>query len=110
LIIPQNAIIAVEKIRDYLLKPRVKDDKAKYLAQAGYARTQYSRLANDLRNQLLPGEAMLQTETRFGEKYMLRSVLKGPNGVMLPVRTIWERHNVMGWKFITLYPDKENRK
>ena len=109
MIIPHDAIIAVEKVRDYLLKPRVKDDKAKYLAQAGYTRAEYSKLANDLRNQLLPGEASLQALTRFGEKYILRGVLKGPNGVKLPVRTIWERHNVMGWKFITLYPDKENR-
>jgi uncharacterized protein DUF6883 len=109
LIIPQNAIIAVEKVRDYLLKQRVKDDKAKYLAQAGYARAEYSRLVHDIRNQLLPGEGILQEPTRFGEKYILHGVLKGPNGIMLPVRTIWERHNVMGWKFITLLPDKENR-
>jgi hypothetical protein len=109
LIIPQNAIISVEKVRDYLLKPRVKDDKANYLAQAGYSRMDYSRLAYDLRDQLLPGEATLQESTRFGEKYVLLGVLKGPNGVSLPIRTIWERHNVMGWKFITLLPDKENR-
>jgi hypothetical protein len=108
LIIPQNAIIAVEKVRDYLLKPRAKDDKAKYLSQAGYERGQYSRLAHDLRNQLLPGEATLQDSNRFGEKYVLYGELKGPNGVTLPVRTIWERHNVIGWKFITLLPDKEN--
>jgi hypothetical protein len=44
-VIPANAVIAVEKVRDYLLKPHLKDDKAKYLAQAGYTRAEYKRLA-----------------------------------------------------------------
>jgi hypothetical protein len=106
-VIPANAVIAVEKVRDYLLKPHLKDDKAKYLAQAGYTRAEYKRLAHDLRNQLLPGEAIFQDRNRYGERYILDGVLKGPNGVMLPIRTIWEKHRVIGWKFITLFPDKE---
>ena len=34
--IPDNAVIPEEKLTRYLLVPRLKDDKAKYLAQAGF--------------------------------------------------------------------------
>lgn len=108
MIIPSDAIIAVEKVRDYLLKPREKKDKSKYLALAGYSRAKYQRLIDDLRD-LLPAEAKLQNQTRFGDRFILRCQLRGPNGTILPVCTIWENHNILGWKFITLYPDKEKR-
>src|SRR5207302_9748626 len=108
-IIPENAIIPDEKVRDYLLLSRAKNDKAKYLAQAGYSRAQYQRLAHDLRK-LLPADGILQDRTRFGDRYVLFSTLTGPNGISLPIRTVWEDHRVLGWKFITLYPDKGKKR
>jgi hypothetical protein len=34
--IPDDAVIPVAKITDYLLRPRDEDDKSKYLAQGGF--------------------------------------------------------------------------
>lgn len=38
MIIPKDAIIPIEKVRDYLLKPLEKGDKSRFLAIAGYSR------------------------------------------------------------------------
>ena len=57
MIIPKDAIIAEEKIRDYLLTTLDVDDKSSYLALAGYSRDEYWELLRDIREQLLPGEA-----------------------------------------------------
>ncbi|HWF43581.1 MAG TPA: hypothetical protein VG537_02960 [Candidatus Kapabacteria bacterium] len=53
MIIPKDAIIAEEKIRDYLLKPQDKDDKSGFFGLAGYSREDYWELTRDIRNQLL---------------------------------------------------------
>jgi hypothetical protein len=65
MIIPADAIIAVEKVRDYLLKPLEKDDKSRYLLQAGYSRENYWELLRDIRL-LLPAEAVLQERKPYG--------------------------------------------
>jgi len=40
----------------------------------------------------------------------IRGVLRGPNGVALPVRTIWMReHLSRSTRFITLLPDNTKR-
>ncbi len=41
MIIPKDAIIADEKIRDYLLKPLEKRDISQFLAIVAYARQEY---------------------------------------------------------------------
>jgi len=107
--IPADAIIAVEKVRDYLLKPLDEDDKSGYLLQAGYTRANWPKLMEDMRIQLLPGEGIIQQRTRFGEKCLLRSKLREPNGNVLEIVTIWENNHIEGWKFITLYPAKKKR-
>ena len=109
MIIPKNAIIAIEKIRDYLLVPQEKSDKSKFLALAGYSLNDYRLLIEDIRLQLLPGEAVLQERTEDGELYILRGMLTGPNGRQLFVRTIWLLEEDMGPRFITLVPDKKGR-
>jgi hypothetical protein len=108
MIIPENAIIAVEKIRDYLLVSKAKGDKSKYLAIAGYSRSEFWELLRDLRA-LLPHEATLEGETEFGRKYSFRAMLKGPNGKAIAVRTVWEDNRIDGWKFITLVPEEKER-
>ncbi len=105
MIIPSDATIAVEKIRDYLLVPFDADDKSGYLSIAGYTKTEYWELLRDIREQLLPGEAGFQERNEFGEYYVLEGHLRGPNGRILGVRTIW-LHEVEGRiRFLTLYPD-----
>jgi hypothetical protein len=89
MIIPVDAIILEEKIRDYLLKPLLVDDKSRFLIRAGYTREEFWELIRDIREQLLPGEGMVQERREQGYLYVLLGTLKGPNGRMLAVKTIW---------------------
>jgi hypothetical protein len=89
MIIPADAIIREEKVRDYLLKPLVTDDKSHFLTMAGYNREEYWELIRDIRTQLLPGEGQFQERREQGNLYILHGTLQGPNGRMLSVKTIW---------------------
>lgn len=103
-----DAIIAQAKLTQYLLKLLPQDDKSKFLAQAGYTQENWQQLENDLREQILPLDAVFTEETRFGDRYKIRGTLTGVNGVILPVVTIWTIERATGQtKFITLFPDKE---
>lgn len=107
--LPLDAVIAPTKLTKYLLIWRDADDKSKFLAQAGYGQENWQQLAADLRNQILPREAMPSDEpNRFGDVYEIRGILRGANGVNLAVVTIWMiEYETQQTKFITLYPDKE---
>jgi hypothetical protein len=107
MIIPKDATIAVEKIRDYLLVPQRKSDKSKYLGLGGYSRQDFWELLRDLREQFLPGDATFQERIDDGDLYILRGMLEGPNGRRLPVKTIWMLKWTDEWKFVTLFPDKQ---
>ncbi|MBI2876421.1 MAG: hypothetical protein HYY20_06030 [Candidatus Tectomicrobia bacterium] len=106
-----DAVIAQEKLRDYLLTPRSIGDKSQFLALAGYNQDNWHRLEQDLRAQVLTCEAQLQESTPYGELYEIRGTLIGPNGTVLWVVTIWMIEHVTGQtKFITLFPDQGLRK
>ena len=106
MIIPVDAIIPEEKIRDYLLKPLLKADKSRYLELGGYSRGEYWELLRDIRDQLLPGEGVYQQTNEYGDFYELDGFLTCPNRRRLGVKTIWV-HEVTGRiRFATLFPDK----
>lgn len=105
---PYTTLIAEAKLTQYLLKPLPEDDKSKFLAKAGYTQENWQQLERDLREQILPLEAVLFERSRYGEKYEIRGTLTGPNGVSLRVVTIWMiEFPSRQPKFITLVPDKE---
>jgi hypothetical protein len=104
MIIPADAIIAVEKVRDYLLKPQVKNDKSGFLHLAGYTRENYWELMRDIR-QLLPADASFQERRQYGEYYAVRGTIQGPNGRSLAVKTIWILDLEGNIRFVTLVPD-----
>lgn len=84
------------------------NDKSIFLGIAGYTLKNWNRLADDIRTQLLPHDALLVRETPFGNLYKVRGVLLGPNGKKLKVVSIWmTEYETKVSKFITLYPDKE---
>jgi hypothetical protein len=107
--IPQSARIPDQKVRDYLLVPQAKSDKSKFLGLAGYTRQDFRLLIEHIREQLLPGEAVLQERTEDGFLYRLRGTLTGPNGTKLHVRTVWLVEEGEGPRFITLVPDNTRR-
>jgi hypothetical protein len=104
----RDATIASVKLTKYLLVWREVDDKSKFLAQAGYSQENWQQLEADLRNQILPLEAVPSGEpNRFGDVYEIRGILSGVNGINLAVVTIWMiEYETQQTKFITLYPDK----
>jgi hypothetical protein len=105
MLIPKGAIIAVEKVRDYLLVPQRKNDKLGYLTLGGYSREDSWELIRDIREQLLPAEGIFQRRDRFGDYYELSGRLQCPNGRSLGVNTIWI-HDASGTiRFLTLFPD-----
>jgi hypothetical protein len=107
--LPPDAIIATAKLTRYLLVWRDADDKSQFLAQAGYGQDNWQQLEANLRNQILPLDAVRSDEpNQFGDVYEIRGVLSGVNGVNLAVVTIWMvEYETQQTKFITLYPDKE---
>jgi hypothetical protein len=105
--LPGDAQITHEKLTQYLLTLRKRNDKSLWLAQAGYTLEQWQVLENDLRDQILSADATLIENTEYGQMYEIRGNLTGPNGKNLPVCTIWLTETETGnTKFITMYPDK----
>ena len=107
--LPLDAAIASAKVASYLLTWRPENDKSQFLTQAGYAVADPGLLADDMRSQLLPLEAVFEETTEYGDKYCITGTLTGPNGRRLAVVSIWMIERTGGLtKFITLYPAKEN--
>ncbi len=105
--LPQDTSIASKKLTHYLLAWREENDKSAFLMTAGYTSKDAKRLEADLRNQLLPLDAKLADRDEYGDKYLIRGRLEGPNGRALRVVSIWMFEKAGGkWKFLTLYPDK----
>ena len=105
--LPDDTAIASKKLARYLLVWREEDDKSEFLSKAGYALQNAGQLEKDLRSQLLPLDAEFLDRGEYGVKYIIRGKLKGPNGRILRVVSIWMIENAGGAaKFVTLYPDK----
>jgi hypothetical protein len=105
--LPDDTAIASKKLARYLLVWREEDDKSVFLSKAGYMLENAGQLEKDLRSQLLPLDAEFLDRGEYGIKYVIRGKLKGPNGRVLRVVSIWMIENAGGAaKFVTLYPDK----
>jgi hypothetical protein len=83
--LPENTLIAHEKLTQYLLALRKRNDKSQWLAQTGYTIENWQLLENDLRTQLLPLDATPTESTKYGQMYEIRGKLTGPNGRSLLV-------------------------
>ena len=105
--LPDDAVIAPEKLASYLLVRQARGDKSAFLARAGYTTANFAQLLRDLRQQVLSQEAVSLPRTNFGQFYEIRARLTGPNGTELRIRSIWMKEHLSGvTKFITLVPDK----
>lgn len=106
-----NTIIAPEKLTQYLLVLRRRNDKSRWLAQAGYTRKNWQLLEKDLRAQILLHEATSTESTPYGQMHEIKGELTGPNGKTLAICTIWMTEVASKkTKFITLYPDKGKKR
>ena len=99
------AIIADEKITHYLLVPRVKNDKSSFFARGGYTLDNWWQLAADLHSHVLAHEAALSRRSIYGDLYTIRAPLRGPNGVILDIVSVWiVERDTDDTRFVTAYP------
>jgi Domain of unknown function (DUF6883) len=108
--IPLEAIIPMEKLTAYLLKPQKWHDKAKFLAQAGFTRENPHLLLAAIRELAAEAEAVEDRASEYGVFLRAEGALKGLNGRTLAVITIWLQSRTDGrTRFVTLKPRKEKK-
>jgi hypothetical protein len=104
--IPADAVIPEEKLTRYLLIPRARDDKSKFLAQAGFTQ-ENPKLLISLRLLASSAEAVEDGTNEYGTFYPVEGELQGANERNLAVVTIWIRWDLDGsFHFVTLKPQK----
>ena len=101
MIIPVDKIeIPEEKLTDYLLVQKEKNDKSAFLYKLGYTKDNWNELLNDIKYTATHNEAVLQQSTPFGDMYEVKGKLKN-----FGVVTIWLLAiDSEKYKFITLFP------
>ncbi|HUT32448.1 MAG TPA: hypothetical protein VNE39_03125 [Planctomycetota bacterium] len=106
--LPGDAIIPLEKLTRYLLVPRPRGDKSKFLARAGFTRENPRQLLDALREHVARHDAVAERSSEYGQFLVVEGELAGPNGIRLPVVSVWLRwHKDDSVHFVTLKPGKE---
>ena len=87
----EQAIIPEAKLRDYLVSTNhpIGRHKSVFFAALGYNAGNWPQLEADLRSQHLKSDAELGERTEYGQKYLIRSPLIGPNGRQANVLSVW---------------------
>ena len=97
---PEQLIISEEKILDYLLVQKEKNDKSGFLSGLGFSRANYPELVEEIRKIATTNEAVLSRTNEFGNLYKIEGKLK--NSLVV---TIWiEQIENNKFRFVTLYP------
>jgi hypothetical protein len=101
-----NIIIDSVKITNYLLVPKDKNDKSKFLNELGYTLDNWEILVEDIRNIVLENEAFFQKESPFGgDLYEVKGQLRN-----FGIITIWLMlDNQNTFRFVTLFPNKSEK-
>ncbi|MDM9380223.1 hypothetical protein QUB80_05845 [Chlorogloeopsis sp. ULAP01] len=107
--IPADAIIADDQITRYLLVQKARNDKSKFLAQAGFTQENPEALRAAIQLLAETVEAIEDRSDEYGVLWRVEGELIGGNGVSLLVVTIWLQRQIDGkFQFVTLKPRKES--
>ncbi len=107
--IPEDLIIADAKITRYLLVQKARNDKSKFLAQAGFTQENSEALKVAIQTQAVSREAIEDRSNEYGTFYQVEGDLVGVNGVNLSVVTVWLQRRIDDkFQFVTLKPLKES--
>jgi hypothetical protein len=102
--IPSDAIIAEQKLTDYLLVRRPWDDKSGYLGRAGFDSATWTELREAIRRLADTVEAVEDGFSEYGTFYRVEGTLTGPTGTVRVV-CVWMKRAVDGSvHFVTLKP------
>lgn len=106
MIIPDDLIIPESKITQYLLVLKARNDKSRFLAQAGFTQENPAALKLAIQKQAMGNEALEEKSNEYGIFYQVEGELIGVNSVNLSVITIWLQRQVDGrFQFVTLKPN-----
>lgn len=95
-----EVIVSEEKITDYLLVQKNKNDKSNFLKELGYSIENYQDLIRDILQIAVTYDAVLSGSSEFGNLYKIQGPLK--NQLVI---TIWiEQLPDNTFRFVTLYP------
>ena len=106
-----QALIPVEKLRDYLLEASHPQNggKAAFFNLMGYFKESWELMADDLRTQHLPQEARPGRMNPKGLTYRIEAELRGPLGTA-NIRSIWQiDFGTTVPKLVTAYPIRSRR-
>jgi hypothetical protein len=107
--IPEDSIIPDAKITGYLLVPKPRNDKSKFLAQAGFTLENSEALKLAIQTQALSTDAVEEKINEYGTFYQVEADLIGVNGTILSVITVWLERQIDGkFQFVTLKPSKRS--
>ena len=103
-------IIPDDKLTRYLLVYKARNDKSKFLAQAGFTQENPEALRAAIRVVVESSEAVEDKTNEYGTFYQVQGELIGNNRVNLSVITIWLQRQIdCKFQFVTLKPRKESR-
>jgi hypothetical protein len=104
--IPEDLIIPEAKITQYLLVLKARNDKSRFLAQAGFTQKNPEDLRLAIQRQAMDKEAIEEKSNEYGTFYQVEGELIGVNGVSLSVITVWLQRQIDGkFQFVTLKPN-----
>ncbi len=104
-----RAIIAAEKVRDYLLNLEHPDggSKAVWFHSLGYTRNEWQLLADDLMAIACDCDEFDTETTQFGIKYKATGSVARLNHRAGSVLTVWIVEDDNSPRLVTAYPDEE---
>lgn len=104
-----DVIIAREKIERYLLVPRATDDKAVFLARAGFTSANSSELETAIRWLVLAADAVEDGRNEYGVFWRVEGRLKGPLSDLDVILIFIDREIDHKMSFVTLKPLRRSR-
>jgi len=97
-------IIEEQKITNYLLVWKAKNDKSKFLNDLGFSQENWQELRNEIEKCVLENQASFQSSTPFGgDLYEVKAKLR--NFGIVSIWLLSESKNT--FRFVTLYPNKK---
>ena len=104
----ENAIIAEEKLCQYLLNPDHLrgGSKARLLLSMGNTGTHWQKLQSDLRAEHLQSEVIDQADSPWGKRFEVVAPITGPSGDTVLFRSIWQIDlGTNRPRLVTMYPE-----
>lgn len=104
-----RAEIPPTKVRDYLLNPEhpVGYAKARFFNELGFHRGRWAELRAALLSHAALGETQVLALGQFGQKYLVRGTIQGPNGTAATLLAVWLYTDLAaGPRFVTAYPEE----